>query len=180
MWLLVCPLSPTLTNIHVFPFQKGYFNVHYNYFSGPLPNWVKMGSMFYFDVSNNALTGTLPQTLDMFELKHLHMEHNKFTGTIPRDYSVIGNRRIFEIYLNDNQLSGTFPRGPWHKVLPHRFLSTSTGSNWLFCVFADCLALMMIVVALSFQRMWTFPTTIWKEGFQEVFVNWASLKKAKP
>jgi hypothetical protein len=113
----------------VFLSSTGYFIVSFNYFTGSLPSWVKMPSMFYFDISNNQFTGSLPATLDMFELKHLHMESNRFSGSIPHDYSRLGNNRMFQLYLNDNQLTGTIPSGPWHKALPYRFLTNVDVSN---------------------------------------------------
>ena len=105
-------------------FTSGYLNLNYNQFSGSLPSTVRMDEMFYFDLSHNALTGKLPSTVNMIVLKHFHMDHNQFSGSIPSNYARMGNSRFLEFYVNDNQLTGTFPRGPWHKEFPHRFLST--------------------------------------------------------
>ena len=83
-----------------------------------------MNEMFYFDLSHNALTGKLPSNVDMIVLKHFLLDHNQFSGSIPSNYPRMGNSRFLTFYVNDNQLTGTFPRGPWNKEFPHRFLST--------------------------------------------------------
>ena len=139
-------------------FSTGYLNLNYNQLSGSLPSTIRMNEMFYFDLSHNALTGKLPTSVNMIVLKHFHLDHNRFTGSIPNSYPRMGNSRFFEFFVNDNQLTGTFPRGPWHKRFPHKFLST-----WPSCsVYSVRLARLPLTF---FSLLWSkpmsiFPTTI--------------------
>jgi hypothetical protein len=52
-------------------------------------------------------------------LRHLHLNNNRFNGTIPEAFTTMGNGRLEQLLIHDNDFDGTFPGG-WN---PSNFLS---------------------------------------------------------
>ncbi|CAB9508943.1 LRR receptor-like serine threonine-protein kinase [Seminavis robusta] len=105
-----------------------YLILSYNDFTGTLPDRIRMTDMYYWDLSHTRINGTLPSTMIMPSLRHFHMDNALLTGSIPNDYANLGSNRLFQFYLNDNQLTGAFPTG-WHTKLPHKHLTNVDISN---------------------------------------------------
>ena len=40
---------------------------------------------------------------------HLYLDHNQFTGLLPQYFGQIGNGRLKQLHLNDNDLEGKVP-----------------------------------------------------------------------
>lgn len=77
---------------------------------------MNLRELFYMDLSYNNITGGIP--LDWIEgrdtvssLRHLYLDHNMLTGTLTNSLANLGNGRLEQLILNDNQFYGTFPAG---------------------------------------------------------------------
>jgi hypothetical protein len=67
--------------------------------------------MWYLDIAHNGFAGTLPVDWvdDLTRIRHLYMEYNQFTGPVPTGFIAIGNGRVEQIAVNNNQLTGEIP-----------------------------------------------------------------------
>lgn len=88
-----------------------YINLSNNKLSGVIPRNLRWRQLFFLDLGHNQLTGTLPVTLgeNFIRLKHLHLDHNSFSGTLPESYINVGNGRLEQLTINNNQLTGEVP-----------------------------------------------------------------------
>lgn len=68
------------------------------------------------DLSFNQMTGTIPEDFPRtaVNLRHLYLEHNQFSGQPPVGLSTTGNERLIDLFLNDNQFTGSVP-DEWSK-----------------------------------------------------------------
>ena len=81
-----------------------------NQFTGTIPSWNAIPSLFFLDLGFNALTGTLPESLVKFNrLRRVYLNNNNFNGTIPISFPEMGNKKLTQLHLNDNDLSGEVP-----------------------------------------------------------------------
>ncbi|KAL5783629.1 hypothetical protein ACOSP7_008658 [Xanthoceras sorbifolium] len=80
-----------------------------NSFSGPIPEFHKLGALKALYLSNNQFSGEIPGDFfsPMGSLKKLWLDHNKFTGNIPE--STMKLRNLIELHLEGNQFSGPIP-----------------------------------------------------------------------
>jgi hypothetical protein len=105
--------------------HTGYLNLYNNMLTGTLPSGLNLRQLWYFDVGYNNMEGPLPTDWwegnnDMKRLRNLFVNNNRFTGTIPEAFTTMGNGRMSQVILHDNEFSGTFPGG-WN---PTNFLSS--------------------------------------------------------
>jgi hypothetical protein len=79
--------------------------------SGTIPTNLRLRNIFYFDLSHNNFSGNLPEDIgsDFVRARVLYFDHNQFVGTIPSNYGGIGNGRMAELTLDNNQLTGEVP-----------------------------------------------------------------------
>ncbi|XP_052183303.1 pollen receptor-like kinase 3 [Diospyros lotus] len=80
----------------------------FNGFSGEIPSdfFSKMGSLKKLWLSGNKFSGKLPESLGkMPNLKHLHLEENEFSGPIPP----LEQQSLTSIDLSNNKLEGEVP-----------------------------------------------------------------------
>lgn len=79
--------------------------------TGTIPQSLRWRQLFYFDLGHNQFSGTLPVDLGekFVRLRHLHLDHNNFVGTLPESYITVGNGRLEQLTINDNQLTGAVP-----------------------------------------------------------------------
>ena len=101
-----------------------------NAWTGPLPSdWSQTTKLAFLDASSNQLTGPVPISLlySLPTLRILYLEHNQLTGSLTTsteaqeelkdefDFTVVvqqrANLRLEALWLQDNQLTGTIPRG---------------------------------------------------------------------
>ncbi|KAK4853621.1 hypothetical protein QYF36_011760 [Acer negundo] len=80
-----------------------------NNFSGPLPEFNKLGALKALFLSKNQFSGEIPNDFfsPMGSLKKLWLDRNKFTGKIPD--STMKLRNLIELHLENNQFSGSIP-----------------------------------------------------------------------
>nr|XP_043627080.1 pollen receptor-like kinase 3 [Erigeron canadensis] len=80
-----------------------------NSFSGPIPEFNKLGSLKGLHLSMNQYSGEIPYDFfnSMTALKKIWFDGNKFTGNIPSSIGELPN--LVELHLEDNQFSGTIP-----------------------------------------------------------------------
>ncbi|GKA86586.1 pollen receptor-like kinase 3 [Tanacetum coccineum] len=80
-----------------------------NSFSGPIPDFNKLGSLKGLYLSRNQYSGEIPQDYfnAMMSMKKIWFDGNRFTGKIPSSIAELPN--LVELHLEDNQFSGTIP-----------------------------------------------------------------------
>ncbi|KAI3752659.1 hypothetical protein L2E82_24694 [Cichorium intybus] len=80
-----------------------------NSFSGPIPEFNKLGSLKGLFLSMNQYSGEIPKDYfaSMTSLKKIWFDGNKFTGEIPSSIAQLPN--LVELHLEDNQFSGEIP-----------------------------------------------------------------------
>lgn len=80
-----------------------------NSFSGPIPEFNKLGSLKGLYLSLNQYSGEIPSDYfnSMTSLKKIWFDGNRFTGKIPSSIGELPN--LVELHLEDNQFSGTIP-----------------------------------------------------------------------
>ncbi|KAK1549516.1 hypothetical protein Q3G72_003251 [Acer saccharum] len=80
-----------------------------NNFSGPIPEFNKLGALKALFLSKNQFSGEIPNDFfsQMGSLKKLWLDRNKFTGKIPE--STMNLRNLIELHLESNQFSGSIP-----------------------------------------------------------------------
>ena len=83
-------------------------NLGVNNLEGEIPECIgSMTGLSYFYANSNKLTGGIPQSiLSIPTLRHLKLSANMLTGQIP---SSLFSKNIYQITLNDNQLTGPLP-----------------------------------------------------------------------
>ncbi|CAN4087012.1 unnamed protein product [Withania somnifera] len=80
-----------------------------NAFSGPIPEFNRMGALKGLYLSDNQFSGEIPSNYfeKMQSLKKLWLSGNKFTGEIPSSIKQLGH--IIELHLENNKFSGPIP-----------------------------------------------------------------------
>ncbi|KAJ9183721.1 hypothetical protein P3X46_007533 [Hevea brasiliensis] len=80
-----------------------------NSFSGPIPEFNKLGALKSLLLSHNEFSGEIPNDffVPMSSLKKIWLSNNKFTGKIPG--SVMELPHLKELHLEGNQFSGPIP-----------------------------------------------------------------------
>ncbi|KAK8535362.1 hypothetical protein V6N13_081501 [Hibiscus sabdariffa] len=94
-----------------------------NAFTGPIPEFNKLGALNEIYLSNNQFSGIIPNTYfaSMGSLKKLWLNENKFTGHIP--LSLMKLSHLTELHLERNQFSGKIPELKYPTVLKSLDLS---------------------------------------------------------
>ncbi|KAK8535359.1 hypothetical protein V6N13_081497 [Hibiscus sabdariffa] len=94
-----------------------------NSFTGPIPEFNKLGALKAIYISNNQFSGEIPNTYfgSMGSLKKLWLNENKFTGHIP--LSLMQLSHLMELHLEGNQFSGKIPELKYPDVLKSLDLS---------------------------------------------------------
>ncbi|KAL0463780.1 UNVERIFIED_CONTAM: Pollen receptor-like kinase [Sesamum latifolium] len=80
-----------------------------NAFSGPIPEFHKMGALKALFLSKNQFSGEIPTDYftNLMGLKKVWLSGNKFSGPIPSSLGKLS--RLMELHLEDNQFSGPIP-----------------------------------------------------------------------
>ncbi|XP_059303025.1 pollen receptor-like kinase 3 [Lycium ferocissimum] len=80
-----------------------------NSFSGPIPEFNRMGALKGLYLSANQFSGEIPSNYfdKMQSLKKLWLSGNKFTSEIPS--SIMQLQHLIELHLENNQFSGSIP-----------------------------------------------------------------------
>ncbi|MCD7462655.1 hypothetical protein HAX54_049054 [Datura stramonium] len=80
-----------------------------NSFSGPIPEFNRMGALKGLYLSENHFSGEIPSNYfdKMQSLKKLWLSGNNFTGEIPS--SIMQLQHLIELHLENNQFSGPIP-----------------------------------------------------------------------
>ena len=70
-----------------------------------------MAQLTTLSLSDNDLSGLIPGEAigSLGSLKHLYLDANHFVGPLPPTLAQIGISQIFELWVQDNALSGTVP-----------------------------------------------------------------------
>ncbi|KAK3022140.1 hypothetical protein RJ639_045279 [Escallonia herrerae] len=81
-----------------------------NSFSGPIPEFHRMGALKSIFLSGNRFSDEIPSGFftKMESLKKVWLSHNRFRGEIPSSLTQLSN--LMELHLEDNQFSGVIPR----------------------------------------------------------------------
>ncbi|KAK8654747.1 hypothetical protein V6N13_107347 [Hibiscus sabdariffa] len=88
-----------------------------NRFTGPIPEFNKLGALKAIYLSNNQFTGEIPDDYfdSMGSLKKVWLNDNNFTGKIPS--SLMQLPLLMELHLEGNQFSGKIPDLMYPNVL---------------------------------------------------------------
>ncbi|XP_076913729.1 pollen receptor-like kinase 3 [Bidens hawaiensis] len=80
-----------------------------NSFSGPIPEFNRLGSLKGLYLSMNQYSGKIPNGYftEMTSMKKIWFDGNKFTGEIPGSIAELPN--LVELHLEDNQFTGKIP-----------------------------------------------------------------------
>ncbi|KAG5619343.1 hypothetical protein H5410_019167 [Solanum commersonii] len=80
-----------------------------NLFSGPIPEFNRMGALKGLYLSENQFSGEIPSNYfeKMLSLKKLWLSDNKFSGEIPS--SLMELQYLIELHLENNQFTGPIP-----------------------------------------------------------------------
>ncbi|XP_010034802.2 pollen receptor-like kinase 3 [Eucalyptus grandis] len=80
-----------------------------NSFSGPIPEFNRLGALKAIYISGNQFSGEIPADYfsNMGSLKKLWLSDNKFTGTIPSSAARLTH--LIELHLENNEFSGAIP-----------------------------------------------------------------------
>ncbi|KAK9066147.1 hypothetical protein SSX86_013468 [Deinandra increscens subsp. villosa] len=84
-------------------------NLVNNSFSGPIPEFNKLGALKAIYLSMNQFSGEIPSgyfTI-MVSLKKIWFDNNNFSGLIPSSLAQLP--RLMELHLNNNKFSGLIP-----------------------------------------------------------------------
>ncbi|KAJ0709727.1 putative protein kinase RLK-Pelle-LRR-III family [Helianthus annuus] len=84
-------------------------NIVNNAFSGPIPEFNKLGALKAIYLSMNQFSGEIPSGYfaQMVSLKKIWFDNNNFSGPIPSSLAQLP--RLLELHLNDNKFSGLIP-----------------------------------------------------------------------
>ena len=92
-------------------------SLHYNAFTGSVPDLSHSQALVYLYLEYNWLTGSLPSSLgSLTALEHIYLSNNAFTGQLPH----FSNMTHLEyLYLDRNRLTGSLPisLGSLHSLL---------------------------------------------------------------
>ncbi|KAM7256470.1 hypothetical protein ACFE04_012211 [Oxalis oulophora] len=96
-----------------------------NKFSGPIPDFRKLGAIKALFLTGNQFSGEIPNDYfsQMLSLKKLWIDENKFTGKIPD--SVMQLPRLTELHLEANQFSGPLPEIKTPEIMASLDLSSN-------------------------------------------------------
>ncbi|XWS17513.1 hypothetical protein CRYUN_Cryun33cG0074200 [Craigia yunnanensis] len=88
-----------------------------NSFTGPIPEFNKLGALRAMYLSHNQFSGEIPNDYftSMGSLKKVWLNENKFTGNIPE--SLMQLPHLVELHLEANQFSGTIPQLKYPNVI---------------------------------------------------------------
>ncbi|XVF35160.1 hypothetical protein REPUB_Repub18cG0121000 [Reevesia pubescens] len=88
-----------------------------NSFTGPIPEFNKLGALRAIYLSDNQFSGEIPNDYfgSMGSLRKVWLNENKFTGKIPESLMQLTN--LVELHLEGNQFSGTIPSLKYPNVL---------------------------------------------------------------
>lgn len=80
-----------------------------NDFSGPIPEFNRLGALKSLLLSKNHFSGKIPSDFfsRMLSLKKVWLSGNNFTGPIPASLALLPN--LMELHLERNQFSGSIP-----------------------------------------------------------------------
>ncbi|XP_028782759.1 pollen receptor-like kinase 3 [Neltuma alba] len=80
-----------------------------NSFSGPIPEFNKIGALKALYLSTNQFSGEIPSDFFSYlnSLKKIWLSENKFSGPIPNSISQLD--MLLEIHLENNEFSGAIP-----------------------------------------------------------------------
>ncbi|KAL6568318.1 hypothetical protein OROHE_004002 [Orobanche hederae] len=80
-----------------------------NAFSGPIPDFHRIGALRGLYISGNQFGGEIPSDYfsKMGGLKKIWLSNNKFSGPIPTSLARLS--QLMELHLENNQFSGTIP-----------------------------------------------------------------------
>ncbi|KAG8380187.1 hypothetical protein BUALT_Bualt07G0167400 [Buddleja alternifolia] len=80
-----------------------------NTFSGPIPDFHRMGALRGLYITGNRFSGEIPSDYfsKMEGLKKVWLSGNKFSGPIPS--SLVQLSQLMELHLENNEFSGTIP-----------------------------------------------------------------------
>ncbi|XP_047965802.1 pollen receptor-like kinase 3 [Salvia hispanica] len=101
------------TTIDVVPLEKlenlRFVSLEKNSFSGPIPEFNRLGSLKSLFLSGNGFSGEIPSGFftHMGSLKKLELYTNNFSGKIPGSLQQLDS--LMEILLQRNRFSGPFP-----------------------------------------------------------------------
>lgn len=112
----LCHCLGQIAHAFAYILHAGYLTVYNNNLSGQIPSGLNLRNLNYLDLGRNNFDGTIPidwyeGTDTMFELRHLLLDYNNFSGGLTANFPTIGNGRLDQVVLNDNQFSGPFPGG---------------------------------------------------------------------
>ncbi|KAI3786216.1 hypothetical protein L1987_45351 [Smallanthus sonchifolius] len=84
-------------------------NLVSNSFSGPIPEFNKLGALKAIYLSMNQFSGEIPSGYftTMVSLKKIWFDNNNFSGPIPSSLAQLP--RLLELHLNNNNFSGLIP-----------------------------------------------------------------------
>ncbi|KAK1434254.1 hypothetical protein QVD17_11174 [Tagetes erecta] len=84
-------------------------NLVSNSFSGPIPEFNKLGALKAIYLSMNQFSGDIPSAYftTMVSLKKIWFDNNNFSGSIPSSLAQLP--RLLELHLNNNKFSGLIP-----------------------------------------------------------------------
>ncbi|KAK9060532.1 hypothetical protein SSX86_021236 [Deinandra increscens subsp. villosa] len=84
-------------------------SIENNSFSGPIPEFNRLGSLKGIYLSMNQFSGEIPSNFfsEMTSMKKIWFDGNKFTGKIPSSIAELPN--LVELHLEDNQFTGKIP-----------------------------------------------------------------------
>ncbi|KAI7735806.1 hypothetical protein M8C21_000568 [Ambrosia artemisiifolia] len=84
-------------------------NIVNNSFSGPIPEFNKLGALKAIYMSMNQFSGEIPSSFfsNMVSLKKVWFDNNNFSGPIPSSLAQLP--RLLELHLNNNNFSGLIP-----------------------------------------------------------------------
>merc|ERR1711966_414851 len=90
-------------------------SLYKNNLSGPIPDWSTLNGLHYLDLGFNKMTGTLPEsypTIGNRKLKEIHLNNNQLTGAIPSDWvnGLDYQKHLLAIRVENNDLDGEFDK----------------------------------------------------------------------
>lgn len=92
----------------------GIISLSDNNIGGSFPENMNLRHLWYLDVAFNRMNGSIPEDWSLgnntfSQLHHLYLHHNRFSSTLPFSFSELGNGRMEQLLISDNNFSGTVP-----------------------------------------------------------------------